>query len=503
MRKPFTTWYPIIIAMLLCGQSVAQAQLSDERIEQAISDIKGFWYKEQRVSHWEHISGLSKSYPGGLTALATHALLVGGESPKDPRVARALGYLQQADINRTYSISVRAQVASMLESPVWDRQLRDDFAWLRKAASKRGTHGYKLQPTSNRIDHSTTHYATLAFRAAARRKIQVSATYWTALTKHLITHQLNDGGWNYDGNSSKQSKLSMTAACLTMLYIAKQQGQKSILIDKAIDRGLKWMDQGYSNDGDKYGYGWAAIQRLGNLSGRTRFRNRDWFDEGAQWFIKRQEGNGRISGGDRMNVKTAFGLIFLSKGRGAFACNKLIGPNNEWNDWDFDIYNLTHQVGTTRLSPAKWQAVTFKSPDEQWNKAPVLYWSSAHPHLLNKDMHAKLKRYLDQGGMLIANPVRGSPRFKTWIADLVNKLYPDHPMRTLPDDHLFFEAHHKIKGGSKLQVQSVAVENLEKIVLLPRGWGIALENGRTTSREHQLIENMVIAMMVFAQQPDQ
>src|SRR5205823_14417410 len=47
---------------------------------------------------------------GGLSALATYALLASGESDQEPRVKTAVDWLKKADINGTYGLAMRAQV---------------------------------------------------------------------------------------------------------------------------------------------------------------------------------------------------------------------------------------------------------------------------------------------------------------------------------------------------------------------------------------------------------
>ena len=46
---------------------------------------------------WEYPPGLPREAQGGLTALATYALLASGESSQDPRLAKAISYLKQLE----------------------------------------------------------------------------------------------------------------------------------------------------------------------------------------------------------------------------------------------------------------------------------------------------------------------------------------------------------------------------------------------------------------------
>ena len=108
-----------LVGLLASGQA-ARAATPDE-VNAAIEKGVKFLYDTQQNGNWEvaqqrNAAGEGHSVTGGqwggLTAMATYALLAAGESPQDERIMKALDFLltRESDIVGTYAVSLRAQV---------------------------------------------------------------------------------------------------------------------------------------------------------------------------------------------------------------------------------------------------------------------------------------------------------------------------------------------------------------------------------------------------------
>ena len=67
------------------------------------------------------IGGMQGDTFGGYTAIATYALLASGENRSDPRISKAVQFLEDADIIGIYALGLRANVWALLPG---DRRAR-------------------------------------------------------------------------------------------------------------------------------------------------------------------------------------------------------------------------------------------------------------------------------------------------------------------------------------------------------------------------------------------
>ena len=247
----------ILLALNAATQAAAPVQsLTDKQILAAIDQTKRYFYAQQRPEDgaWARsppfrgTAGADSMPDKGVTALVVHALLLSGETPQNPPLAKAISFLQEADLDRTYDVAVRAHVWARLP-PRYRRLLQRDAMWLLGAHDGKSRFRYTVQPES--YDHSATQYALLGLWEAAKRGVPVPARFWQDAQTHFLNVQNNDGGWGYIGGN--ESKVSMTAAGLTALLITQKQleskrGKNSAGLTESIDRGLGWLGQHFNAD---------------------------------------------------------------------------------------------------------------------------------------------------------------------------------------------------------------------------------------------------------------
>ena len=105
------------------------------------------------------------------------ALLLAGETPQNPPLARAIDFLAKAEMNGTYATAVRAHVWALLPSEFLPL-LRRDAKWLLEAHDGRSRFRYYPKPTS--FDHSATQYALLSSLMGVPRVIASAPTGFLA-----------------------------------------------------------------------------------------------------------------------------------------------------------------------------------------------------------------------------------------------------------------------------------------------------------------------------------
>ena len=478
-------------------------RVTDAQVTDAAERMRGWLYAQQAADgSWEEgVKGTwkSKQPSGGVTALVTYALLASGESYQQPALARALAWLEQAELKGTYAVALRAHVWARLPD-AFGPQLEADVAWLR-AAQWRGLFDY-VNPARSRSPGpsgvaaisslSRTQYGTLAMWEYAKRGGKVDDTFWEQTTDWMLRSQLTDGGWNYGPATSRKNTPAdggMTCAGLTLLCVARQQGVTNDHAGPAIERGLAWLDANFAGapitdrDEKNAAMFWYGVERVGMATGADRLAGRDWYAAGAAHILDRERRLPRAKkgGDDRTGaikpvstvfsselIETAFSLAFVARGRVPVWASKLRLPRGNWNTRPDDLLRLTRRLSDAREAELNWQVVGFDSPPETWRRSSVLYVSSDAALDLNADETAALKRYLDLGGLLVANPEgRGGRKLTRSVEKMMTGLYPgrsfDFPAADGPLANLVTPA-----GGGDRPPVKVLGNGARTLVVLPQ-----------------------------------
>ena len=352
---------------------------------------------------------------GGVTALATLALLNCGEKPDSREVGNALATMRTMDPKATYV------VALMTMAFAEGRQVRDlpliqkHVDWLLRAALRKGGRivgwsywmpGGKNGQLGPNGDSSNTQYALLGLYAGKQAGAKIPDQDWEDLFNLYIKRQTvqpdGTGSWSYTPEFDNAS-FTMTAAGVSGLVISGLGRAKSAQglnpatgvaancgrypDDEAMARGLNFIGKYFTFERPRNGqstfYNIYGIERVGRLSGRRVLGTIDWYREGCQYLIKEQrknggwsqEGNGAEDYDSSAVISTSFALLFLSKGRTPVLVSKLawgeiktegrgvfaeVGPEPGvvgWNRKHHDMRHLTEFASRELFNglPMGWQ----------------------------------------------------------------------------------------------------------------------------------------------------
>src|SRR5439155_15207313 len=121
---------------------------------------------------------------GGVTALATLALLNCGVKPEDPAVAKALEYLRTVKPKKTYVVGLQTMVFAEAREKRDVPRIQENADWLIKTALG-GCQVGKLQgwsyPGNQIADNSNTQYALLGLYAAKQAGATIDEEVWKAI----------------------------------------------------------------------------------------------------------------------------------------------------------------------------------------------------------------------------------------------------------------------------------------------------------------------------------
>ena len=541
----------VTIALSIFAPALCRGATPAE-VDQAIDKAKKFLYSKQKEGgHWENddvrkgTGHTSKDWHamqgdsfGGFTALCTYALLASGENPQDKRIDEAVKFLENADVMGIYALGLRAQVWLLLPPDATTKRMAHKDAKLildgvitndPKHKEFEGFweygngHGQDLKKGPYHLDHSVSQYGILGLWACMQNGVEIDSDQWRTFEKVWKAQQFPDGGWEYEGYPARPSKAgetaSMTAAGVATLFIIEDilhsddgVNCRGNITNDNIERGLKWMTEHF----DKVGvncYALYGVERIGVASGRKYFGTTDWYTEGADRLVKAQQKNGSWKGGgvtqgDIDIVNTSFALLFLTRGRAPVMMNKLQynivedgGKTVEgnWNQRPRDVSGLAHWTGDQIERYLNFQIVNLKVPVEELHDAPILYISGDQSLKFKDDEVNKLRQYIEEGGMILANADCGlaKPLFAKSFEELGKKLFPKYQFRDLPPSNIILTGENYAATSWKEKPKIRALSNgvRELMVLLPeadagRAWQTHAE--KTHEELFQLGSNLFL-----------
>jgi hypothetical protein len=449
----------------LTTSSVLADDISPEQVNQAIDDAVQFLKRQQlQNGSWEE-----KFYggEGGVTALATLALLNAGVPPEDPAITRALSFLRPLPPEKTYAVSLKVMVFSIVGLERDKTGIANLVRWLEATQIKTGqaAGGWSYPPNSGG-DNSNSQFAILALYEAERIGIQADARTWMLAKGYWERGQNRNGSWGYTVRDVGGERGSMTCAGIGALAIINgvvPSGDASVvgnnilccqdsdeLEEDPIERGLEWLADNFrisSNPGHAnqwrlyYLYG---LERVGRLTARRFIGEHDWYREGTEYLLTlrgplQDHWEGLGSAEDNPIVATSFALLFLTKGRRPVLMAKIqYGDSGRWDAHSQDVDHLTRFVESKWEMDLTWQSVDIRQASaEELLQSPVLFIAGGDSPLpteeaAQRELADKLRDYVDRGGFLFAEGYCGDKAFDTGFRALIGKAFPETEYKLEP-----------------------------------------------------------------------
>ncbi len=275
-----------------------------------------------RDGSWRH---LQYGFRGGQTALCAYTLLRAGLPANHPVVQRAFLFLETVEPGETYTAGLMAMAYEALREPE-KRPRIEGLARLIASWQKGGQWGYPNAQENDfhdwlsfasAPDLSNTQYAVLGLRAARHAGVETPDKIWNEIIDRTLTLQESIGpdsietkrvartpaaGFRY--SLGREICLSMTAAGISVLEISRQalagklRGPRLAETERSIRAGVAWLDEHYTPEDNAGGskswhyYALYGVERVGTLLDIEKIGNRDWYVEGARWFLKSQSDDG-------------------------------------------------------------------------------------------------------------------------------------------------------------------------------------------------------------------
>lgn len=502
----------ILLPVMLLTAGIFSAplvgQVTDDEIDRAIRKLQEHLLGKQQNGGWGHMYDNAHAGETGVTAMVTYALVGSGVPVQHPKIQQAIKGMSETDPDHTYEVGLRCHAWGQFPDTYLNLMKKD--ATLLENTAPVGVFSYKIseEPKSRPSgdgpgahDHSNTQYGLLGLWEASKRGVKVPPGFWKDVIDHFIAAQANDGGWNYRLGDDRPSYMNMTLAGVTAQLVAQQEIHRGLdkpdaKLQASINKGLEWIDKNYGADDGRWGlYGTYGMERVGLATGIKYFNNKDWFAIEATKIVNRVNQRGRYSGNDAQVYDDCFALLFLTRGRVPVWCTKLRIKNFPWNNRPNDIYFFTKSLSGIREGELNFQTVDLDAAGYKWFNAPIAWLSGDDKLELAGDQQARLKQFLDNGGMLIANAdgaSGGSGMFKQSIRKLAAELYPDLKMQRATNNHPMFSVHHKIDNGAALNINVLNNGARDLIVMPERDWGMIFQLAKEDDQQFRAATNLFV-----------
>jgi len=445
------------------------------------------------------VLGLLADQKGGTTSLAALALLNAGDKKTEPHIARALDYLRSLSPERTYVVGLQTMVFAEVREARDLTLIQRNVDWLFKTAlmSNGELQGWSY-PGSSVPDNSNTQYALLGLYAGKQAGVTISDDKWRMIqayySRTLKTETPTSGSWSYHNAKfgDKAASFTMSVAGVCGLIIAgmglntsQQQLDEATGIARncgeyaentAVAKGMNWVAAHFnfaSPSAKSKFYNVYGVERLGRLSGQRFLGPHDWYREGCEYLLRVQNPDGSFgqAGGGIdgvTTVSTSFGLLFLSKGRTPVLISKFawgdfkdrgngsfleVGdPRDGVVNWNRKHNDLRHMVDYAsrelfKGEPLAWQVYDVRRQDLAGRpdailaevgtlvQSPLVYMNGHTAPRLTGVQKEILKRYIEEGGFLLAEACCGDAEFAKGFRELMDELFPETPLRRVPPEH--------------------------------------------------------------------
>jgi Domain of unknown function (DUF4159) len=453
-------------------------------------NIAGTWETTPRPMPGAYVADTTGGQWGGLTALATCALLDAGENPRNPHLAPAIEFLKTAPIRGIYALALRAQVWALLAGrgdQTLHAYIQRDGNLLVHAmktdTASAGLYGYLttggLSDPTHLCDHSVSQFGVLGVWSLQETGLEVPDEYWSTVDSAWRRDQCTDGGWSYLRwpQPDQPETATFAAAGLATLFITDEY-LRNPWPDSNIQHGLDWLgahfDSTFASPNHPC-YALFGVERAATASGLVRLSGTDWFQRGADFLMQTQSSAGAWAEQDGNVADTALGLLFLIHGRAPIIMSKLnystLTKTPAWNRRPRDLDHLARWIKRTIESyrPLNWQTVTFEDSLDDWHNAPILLVCGNAALDFSEQDKAKLKQFVEEGGMILFNSDGANNAAFTESARRMGENLFGGKFRELPANHPIFanEEFHRSRWPTPPTVLGLSNGARELMLLIP------------------------------------
>ena len=152
-------------------------------------------------------------------------------------------------------------------------------------------------------------------------------------------------------------------------------------------------------------------------------------------------------------------LRFLARSSGPVIFGKLaLGKSRDWNPYPRDIAHLAAWLELAYERPFGWQITSPDWPTARLLETPILVVSGKDPFSPTPEQMAKLRAYVEGGGLLLGIAADDSKAFAESFRMLLAELWPDLPLAPVGNNHPILKSYFRLQNG-RSGLDLTAVDN--------------------------------------------
>jgi hypothetical protein len=246
--------------------------------------------------------------------------------------------------------------------------------------------------------------------------------------------------------------------------------------------------------------------RVGLASGYKYLGSHDWYRSLARKIVLSQWESGAWGRRDEASadtlVDTAYSMLFLARGRHPVLMNKLrldeAGRTDRgaWNNRPRDLANLARFASRELERPLNWQIVSIDRDASDWSDAPILYLASHAALKLTDAEVAKIRAFVDGGGMLFTQADNGSESFNLYVNQLAKRLFPETELKDLSIDDELYSLQYIIAKPNRPRLR--AIGNGSRLLWVHSPTDVAVSWQQRAEKTQRTAFEMGVNLFVYA-----
>lgn len=458
-----------------------------------------------------------------LTSAIVSAL--GEINAKDEKVLAALAWLNKQSPPERGSFSVQTIgnrlgcMASFGDAKEFSSTIQADALFLVEAQLEDGGWGPRSPKAAGQgdaiinSDHDHSLGVLGALEAARFAGAEVDNRAFRNAMKYWTDAQTIDGGFTNRlarYGTVSQPNVAFTATgttgLITSLDMASGFGAKRCSMYlaskdqlKAIDAGLRWLEDGYKTEHQSFGSFVAnsdpyiepeRLMVLGRVSGISHFNGKDLFTESASELLShfdpatllfgvRAPGGGGLGGGAARFAeapsprRTAWALGILGAGNAPTVLQRIVvgDEENGWSQFRGDAAHLVRFLGRSKGTNYNWRKTSIDREMYELAEVPLMLLSVVGPANWTDSQWGRLREYCLAGGTVVVDIGDDAEEQRAPVIAAIQKAFPEYALGELPSDAGVFAVNkdHKPIAG----VQAISNGFRHFLFLPPKSWSCA------------------------------
>ncbi|MEW6360355.1 MAG: DUF4159 domain-containing protein [Planctomycetota bacterium] len=128
-----------------------------------------------------------------------------------------------------------------------------------------------------------------------------------------------------------------------------------------------------------------------------------------------------------------------------------------WNLDRGDVAALLADAKDHLPEQFSWRVVKEDVPWEELSKARIIYLNAHGEFRFSENFRAKVRRFLDAGGFILADDCCQDPEFDKSFRAEMEKILPGHAIEKLPDEHRFYHAPRPIAKDAPRALYGISI----------------------------------------------